>query len=237
MITGEAGGEEFGLLQQRIHPAASRIERLGAEIPARFAAFDLLAATDARLLDAPFASAAPGSEARRSTRWRPRLDPERARGVAAHGGGRHREGARTRRTGPASARAWSRSSACARSTAWSWAGGRGSDEGTVGSLILGLYDGGELRPVGHCAGFPPGASGRCARAGAVRDRRARQRRRQPLGRRPRPGVGRAAARSWWPRSATTTPATGASGTGRGCCASATTANPRSAPFDQLDGGG
>jgi ATP-dependent DNA ligase len=29
----------------------------------------------------------------------------------------------------------------------------GTVEDTVGSLILGLYDGGELRPVGHCAGF------------------------------------------------------------------------------------
>ena len=29
----------------------------------------------------------------------------------------------------------------------------GTDEGTVGSLILGLYDAGGLRPVGHCAGF------------------------------------------------------------------------------------
>jgi ATP-dependent DNA ligase len=29
----------------------------------------------------------------------------------------------------------------------------GTVEDTVGSLILALYDGGELRPVGHCAGF------------------------------------------------------------------------------------
>ncbi len=29
----------------------------------------------------------------------------------------------------------------------------GKEEGTVGSLILGLYDGGELRPVGHISGF------------------------------------------------------------------------------------
>ncbi len=29
----------------------------------------------------------------------------------------------------------------------------GTDPEVVGSLILGLYDGGELRPVGHCAGF------------------------------------------------------------------------------------
>ena len=34
VITGEAGGEEFGLLQQRLHPAASRVERLSQEIPA-----------------------------------------------------------------------------------------------------------------------------------------------------------------------------------------------------------
>jgi len=29
----------------------------------------------------------------------------------------------------------------------------GKEEGTVGSLILGLYDGGELRSVGHISGF------------------------------------------------------------------------------------
>jgi ATP-dependent DNA ligase len=29
----------------------------------------------------------------------------------------------------------------------------GKEEGTVGSLILGLYDGGELRTVGHISGF------------------------------------------------------------------------------------
>jgi ATP-dependent DNA ligase len=29
----------------------------------------------------------------------------------------------------------------------------GKEEGTVGSFILGLYDGGSLRPVGHTSGF------------------------------------------------------------------------------------
>jgi ATP-dependent DNA ligase len=33
----------------------------------------------------------------------------------------------------------------------------GKEEGTVGSLILGLYDGGELRPVGHISGFSAAA--------------------------------------------------------------------------------
>ncbi len=33
----------------------------------------------------------------------------------------------------------------------------GKEEGTVGSLILGLYDGGELRSVGHISGFSTAA--------------------------------------------------------------------------------
>ena len=37
------GGLEFDVLSQRIHPAASRIEKLAVETPAAFVAFDLLA--------------------------------------------------------------------------------------------------------------------------------------------------------------------------------------------------
>src|SRR5215207_5115458 len=37
------GIQEFDLLSQRIHPAASRVERLAGETPARFVVFDLLA--------------------------------------------------------------------------------------------------------------------------------------------------------------------------------------------------
>jgi len=49
-------GEHLGFdaLQQRIHPAQSRIERLAAETPAEFVAFDLLALDDADLTGAPF---------------------------------------------------------------------------------------------------------------------------------------------------------------------------------------
>ncbi|MFT4085500.1 MAG: ATP-dependent DNA ligase [Nocardioides sp.] len=46
---------EFEVLQERIHPAASRIERLSVETPASYVAFDLLALGDASLLDRPFA--------------------------------------------------------------------------------------------------------------------------------------------------------------------------------------
>lgn len=46
-------GLDFDALLQRIHPAESRINRLAAETPAHFVAFDLLALGDARLLDLP----------------------------------------------------------------------------------------------------------------------------------------------------------------------------------------
>ena len=48
-------GLDFDVLLQRIHPAASRINRLAAETPALFVAFDLLAFGDHSLLDVPFA--------------------------------------------------------------------------------------------------------------------------------------------------------------------------------------
>ena len=53
VVTGE--GLDFEALQQRIHPAASRINRLAEETPASFVAFDLLALGDRDLCDLPFA--------------------------------------------------------------------------------------------------------------------------------------------------------------------------------------
>jgi ATP-dependent DNA ligase len=47
------GGLDFDALLQRIHPAESRINRLAAETPAAFVAFDLLAVDDTALLDEP----------------------------------------------------------------------------------------------------------------------------------------------------------------------------------------
>ncbi len=46
---------EFEVLQNRIHPAASRINLLAEETPAGFCAFDLLALGDDSYLDRPFA--------------------------------------------------------------------------------------------------------------------------------------------------------------------------------------
>lgn len=46
---------EFEVLQQRVHPAASRVKKLSEETPARFVAFDLLALDDEDLTGLPFA--------------------------------------------------------------------------------------------------------------------------------------------------------------------------------------
>jgi ATP-dependent DNA ligase len=51
---GTGQGLDFDALQQRIHPAESRVRRLAAETPSSFVAFDLLALGDESLLDVPF---------------------------------------------------------------------------------------------------------------------------------------------------------------------------------------
>jgi ATP-dependent DNA ligase len=54
VIAGD-GGLDFWALQQRQHPAASRVELLAGTTPASFVAFDLLALGDDDLTDTPFA--------------------------------------------------------------------------------------------------------------------------------------------------------------------------------------
>ncbi|WP_217913132.1 ATP-dependent DNA ligase [Miltoncostaea marina] len=153
---GRGGREDFGALQQRIHPAESRVRMLAEATPAAFAAFDLLAEGDAPLLERPFAerrarleALAPGAglaPVATST------DPEDAapwltgsEGVIAkrldapYRPGERQGMVKIKRV---------RTLDC---VVMGWRPGK--LEGTVGSLILGLYDGGALRPVGHCAGF------------------------------------------------------------------------------------
>lgn len=48
-------GLDFDTLQQRLHPAASRVNKLAVETPASFVAFDLLALGDDDLTGTPFA--------------------------------------------------------------------------------------------------------------------------------------------------------------------------------------
>src|ERR1051325_7409529 len=54
MIVVVDGVQEFDLLSQRIHPAASRVEMLSKETPAELVAFDLLADGDEVLMELPY---------------------------------------------------------------------------------------------------------------------------------------------------------------------------------------
>ena len=55
IVVAVDGRLEFEVLQQRIHPAASRIKMLSERTPASFVAFDLLAIGDEDLTEQPFA--------------------------------------------------------------------------------------------------------------------------------------------------------------------------------------
>ena len=74
----------------------------------------------------------------------------------------------------------------------------GKEEGTLGSLILGMYDDdGQLRIVGHTSGFKAKEKRELhGEAGAVQDRRARLRRAEPMEVRRGARVGGAARPSW-----------------------------------------
>src|SRR4051794_9606061 len=54
VILAADGKQEFDALQQRIHPAESRIRMLAEQMPVHFVAFDILAADGKSLLDEPF---------------------------------------------------------------------------------------------------------------------------------------------------------------------------------------
>jgi ATP-dependent DNA ligase len=150
------GNLEFDALQSRIHPAESRISLLAKEIPADFVAFDLLAEGDESLLDRPLSERRARLEklAGRTGLELSELsaDPERAEDWlrtcegtmakqldAPYVPGKRRGMAKVKRE---------REIDC---VVLGWRPGK--EEGTVGSLILGLYDGDQLRPVGHISGF------------------------------------------------------------------------------------
>ena len=156
VILGPDGRQEFNLLGQRVHPAASRIERLSKETPARFIAFDLLARDDEVLMPKPYTER---REALEGLVAKPvDLTPSTTDAEAAekwlHGAegvvskqldAPYRPGERTGmvkikrvRTLDAVVAGWR----------------PGKEAGTVGSLMLGLYDpAGELRVIGHTSGF------------------------------------------------------------------------------------
>lgn len=154
VLDGELIAATFGTLGNRIHPAASRIERLARETPARFVAFDVLAVGDDVVMDRPY-------EERR--RLLEEIDGIELTPVVWSAG---------------EARDWLRSEegVIAKERAAPYLAGQrkgmvkvkrvrtidavvmgwrpGKEEGTVGAIILGLYEpDGRLREVGHSSGF------------------------------------------------------------------------------------
>jgi ATP-dependent DNA ligase len=157
LVIRDADGQlEFDALQERIHPAQSRIDLLSKEIPADYIVFDLLAEGKEALLERPLAErrarleALAGGAGLELTPLTP--DPEAAErwlrtgeGVMAkqldapYLPGKRKGMAKVKRE---------RTIDC---VVMGWRPGK--EEGTVGSLILGLYDDGKLRSVGHISGF------------------------------------------------------------------------------------
>ncbi|MGA8217438.1 MAG: ATP-dependent DNA ligase [Solirubrobacterales bacterium] len=165
VILGEDGREVFDHLQNRLHPAESRVKMLAEKTPALFRAFDLLAVDRRKLMGKPFAerraaleeliAAAPGRRktASGSVELTPlvksvsKAEPLLLSGEgviakqcdAVYKPGQRKGMVKVKRV---------RTIDC---VIVGWRPGK--EEGTVGSLILGLYENGKLRPVGHTSGL------------------------------------------------------------------------------------
>jgi len=155
------GREDFDALGQRIHPAVSRIELLSKKTPSTYVAFDLLAYEQDALLELPFEERRAALEqllageafARAPVELMPTVDTaaeaqqwlEHAEGaIAKQRSAPYRPG---ERKGMAKVKRVRTIDAIV-------AGWRpGKEPGTVGALILALYDGPELRVVGHTSGL------------------------------------------------------------------------------------
>jgi ATP-dependent DNA ligase len=161
VVRGADGREDFDALGQRVHPAASRIERLSVETPAVYVAFDLLAYDGESLLEQPFAQRRTALErllgddgfADAPVELMVSVDTAAAAGVWL----REAEGviAKERsapyipgqRKGMVKVKRVRTIDAVL--TGWR----PGKEQRTVGSLILALYDGEQLCVIGHCSGL------------------------------------------------------------------------------------
>jgi len=151
------GIQQFDLLGQRIHPAESRVRMLAEQTPARFIAFDVLAIGDEALLEQTYddrrarlgqldlggVETSPSvTTADDAARW---LTGASEGVVAKEGGAVYLPGER---------RGMVKIKRVRTADVVVMAFRFGKLDGTVGSLILGLYDDdGRLRVVGHTSGF------------------------------------------------------------------------------------
>jgi len=150
------GRQDFDALGQRIHPAVSRINMLAETTPTRFIAFDLLAEADELLLETP--QAARRDRLERLVAAPVDLTPATEDPVEAEPWLHGAEGVIGKRQdarycpGERVGMVKIKRVRTIDAVVVGWRPGK--EENTLGSLILGLYDGvGALRVVGHCSGF------------------------------------------------------------------------------------
>jgi ATP-dependent DNA ligase len=161
VVRDAEGREDFDALQQRIHPAASRVELLSGQTPATFVAFDLLAQDDQVWMERPFYERRVGLEslAGRQEFGNVPVDlmrmvptaPEAERWLRDAEGVIAKEREASYRPGERKGMVKVKRVRTIDAVVVGWRPGK--EEGTVGALILGLYDGDELRVVGHTSGL------------------------------------------------------------------------------------
>jgi ATP-dependent DNA ligase len=161
VVRDAEGHEDFDALGQRIHPAKSRIDRLAGETPAVYVAFDLLAREDESLLERAFNERRAALEkllAGTGFADAPvELMPTVGSAAEAEAWLQGAEGAIAKereapyRPGERKGMFKVKRVRTIDAVVVGWRPGKA--EGTVGALILGLYDGEELRVVGHCSGL------------------------------------------------------------------------------------
>ncbi|MFL5826994.1 MAG: ATP-dependent DNA ligase [Thermoleophilaceae bacterium] len=157
MVVVVDGVQEFDLLSQRIHPAASRVERLARETPAAFVAFDVLEVGDEVLMELPYDERRARLEqlVEDPVQLTPMTPDRKGAGqwltgtsegvIAKEGDAPYSPG---ERTGMLKIKRVRTADTVVHAFRF------GKEEGTVGSLILALYDDdGNLREVGHTSGF------------------------------------------------------------------------------------
>jgi ATP-dependent DNA ligase len=156
VIDDPDGGQDFGALQNRIHPALSRITMLSEQTPARYVAFDLLAVENESWLEKPFTERRAALEqlAGEEIDVTPLTsDPEQAEPWLRSGEGVVAKDVRAPyRPGERTGMMKIKRVRTIDAVVAGWRPGKEPD--TVGSLILGLYDDdGKLHVVGHSSGL------------------------------------------------------------------------------------
>jgi ATP-dependent DNA ligase len=161
VVRGADGREDFDALGQRVHPADSRVQRLSIETPAVYVAFDLLADGDVSLLERSFVERRAALEALIGGEPFAQSPVELMETVASAEEAQpwlaHAEGAiakeRTAQYRPGERKGMVKVKRVRTIDAVLVGWRPGKEPDTVGALILGLYDGPDMRVVGHCSGL------------------------------------------------------------------------------------